>query len=103
MIKNCSPKHLKRSTGSRSETSLRTPARSHRNRRQESPPTTSGPLGSRIDDLNAAAAAVELDKAVDQGVERVVAALANPLAGVKPIAHLADDNVPGSHLFAAES
>jgi hypothetical protein len=59
-------------------------------------------LLTRIDDLNATTAAVEMDETVDQGVEREVAPLANPIAGVKFVAHLADDNVPGSHGLSAE-
>jgi hypothetical protein len=58
---------------------------------------------SRVDDLNAAAAAVEMDESVDERVEREVAALANPLAWVETVAYLADENVPGSHGFSAEA
>jgi hypothetical protein len=53
--------------------------------------------------LDAAAAAVEVDEAVDQCVEREVAPLAYPLAGVEPVADLANENVSSSYLFATES
>jgi hypothetical protein len=56
-----------------------------------------------LDDLNAAAAAVEMHVAVDQGVQREIASLTHPLTGVESSAHLADENVPGSHGFSAES
>jgi hypothetical protein len=52
--------------------------------------------------MNAAAAAVELHLAVDEGKERVVASLADPLAGVEYCAHLADEDVSGANLFAAK-
>ncbi len=41
--------------------------------------------------------------AIDQGEEREVAPLANPLAGVEFIADLADQNVARAYLFTAES
>ncbi len=57
----------------------------------------------RGDNVNAAAAAVELHMAVDERKERIVAALADPLAGVKYGAYLADEDVPGANLFPAEA
>jgi hypothetical protein len=54
-------------------------------------------------DVNAAATTVKLDLAVDQSVDCVVAAQPNPLAGVKSCAYLADEDIAGSHRFAAES
>ena len=53
----------------------------------------------RLDDVDAAAAAVELDVAVDQGKERVVAALADALAGVELGAHLADQDIAGADVL----
>jgi hypothetical protein len=53
--------------------------------------------------VNPAAAAVELHLAIDEGKERVVAPLADPLAGVENGSHLADEDVSGANLFAAES
>ncbi len=44
-----------------------------------------------------------MNEAIDQGVEGEIGALSDPRAGVKTIAHLADENVSGPHLFAAES
>ena len=56
-----------------------------------------------VNNLNAAAAAIELDVSVDQCVEREVRALANPLTGVEAIANLADENVSGAHGFSADA
>jgi hypothetical protein len=58
---------------------------------------------ARVDDLDAAAAAIEVDVSVDQRIERIVAALTNPLAGVETVADLADEDVSGAHFLAAES
>jgi hypothetical protein len=58
---------------------------------------------SRIHDLNAATAPVKLYVAIDQCVEGEVAPLSNPSARVEPVADLADENVSGPHLLAAES
>jgi len=44
-----------------------------------------------------------LNVSVDKGVQREVAALTNPTAGVKSVAYLADEDISGSHLLAAES
>jgi hypothetical protein len=59
--------------------------------------------GTGVDNLNPTAAAVEMHVAVDQGIECEIAALADPLAGVESIAHLADENVTGSHGLTTES
>jgi hypothetical protein len=56
-----------------------------------------------IDNLNAATAAVELNVSVDQGIEREIGALTNPLSGVEFVSYLANENVSGSHRFSAES
>jgi hypothetical protein len=55
-----------------------------------------------IDNLNATAAAVELDEPVDEGVEREVGPLADAVARVETVADLADDNVSGSNSLSAE-
>jgi len=55
-----------------------------------------------LDDVDSPAAAVELHLPIDQGVERVVGALANPSTGVELCAHLADEDVARSNLLAAE-
>src|SRR4051794_9432511 len=54
-----------------------------------------------VDDL-AALALAELDRALDQREQRVVATDADVLAGVELGAALADDDRPGVHLLAAE-
>ena len=58
---------------------------------------------TRIDNLNSAAAAVEMHVSVDQRVEREIAPLTNPSARVKAVADLADKNVAGSYLLTTES
>src|SRR5262245_61333341 len=55
------------------------------------------------DDVDAAAFAVELDRAIDQREERVVAALADAFAGVELCTQLTDDDVAGDDLLAAVS
>src|SRR5688572_7040435 len=57
----------------------------------------------RVDDVDAAAVAVELDEAVDQGVEREIVPLADAAAGEEAVADLAHQNVAGPHLLAAET
>jgi hypothetical protein len=76
-------------------------------RRDEKAPYSDGeaadlPLRG-FDNLNAATAAVELDESVDQGIKRKVGTLTNPLAGVEFVPNLADENIPGTHRFSAES
>jgi len=56
-----------------------------------------------VDDLNAAAATVELYVAVDQRVERKVTTLTNPSAGVEAVADLTDEDISGSYFLATES
>ena len=53
-------------------------------------------------DVDAAAAAVEVDLAVGEGIQRVVAPLADVAAGVPFGAALADQDVSREHDFAAE-
>ncbi len=53
--------------------------------------------------MDAAAAPVELHHAIDQGEEGEVAPLADPLAGVKLGAHLADQDAAGADRLAAEA
>ena len=57
----------------------------------------------RLHDMNAAAAAVELDEAIDQGEERIVASLADALTGLEDGAQLPHEDIPAADLFAAES
>jgi hypothetical protein len=52
--------------------------------------------------VNAATAAVELDISVDQGEEGKIASLSDALAGMEHVAHLADEDISGTHGFAAE-
>src|SRR5574340_1399742 len=56
-------------------------------------------LGDDRDDALVAALAGELHRAVDLGVERVVAAHPDVLAGVELRAELADEDVAGEHLL----
>ena len=56
----------------------------------------------RLDNVNAAAAAIELHQAVDQGKEGVVAPLAHALAGVKLGADLPHQNMAGADRLAAK-
>jgi hypothetical protein len=56
-----------------------------------------------VDDLNAAATAIEMHVAIDQGVERKIAALSNAVSGMELVADLANEDVSGSHLLATES
>jgi hypothetical protein len=58
---------------------------------------------ARVDDLNSPAAAVEMDVSVSQRVERKIASLAHPFAGVETVADLSNEDVSGPHLLAAES
>jgi hypothetical protein len=44
-----------------------------------------------------------MDIAVDQCIEREIASLANSLAGVESIAHLANENIAALNLFAPET
>lgn len=60
-------------------------------------------LGGGGDDVDAAIlAGVELDGAVGDSEERVIAPLADIAAGMKTIADLADDDVAGDDRLAAE-
>jgi hypothetical protein len=52
--------------------------------------------------VDAAAAAVELHKAVYQGEEGIVAALPDALACVELGTHLADDDIAGTDFFPAK-
>jgi len=56
-----------------------------------------------VDDLNSAAATVELYVSVDQRVERKVTTLTNPSAGVEAVADLTDEDISGSYFLATES
>jgi hypothetical protein len=56
-----------------------------------------------VDDLNSSAATVKLHVSVDECIERIVATLSNPSSGVKSVADLANEDISGSHLLAAES
>jgi len=56
-----------------------------------------------VDDLNSAAATVELYVSVDQRVERKVTTLTNPSAGVEAVADLTNEDISGSYLLATES
>src|SRR6185437_2970703 len=56
----------------------------------------------RVDNIDPATAAIELNVAVDQGEQRVVVALAHAFARKETIADLADQNVSGPNLLTAE-
>ena len=58
--------------------------------------------GACVDNLNSTAAAVEMHVPVDQRVQRKIAPLADPFARMKAVADLADEDISGSHLLAAE-
>jgi len=60
-------------------------------------------IGIGFDDIDPPTFAIELNVAFDQREERIVFALANALARVEPITHLADEDIPWANLLATES
>jgi hypothetical protein len=61
-----------------------------------------GLYGPRVDDLDPATAAVEMDVSINEGKKREIAPLADSLAGMEAVADLTDDDVSGANFLPAE-